>query len=1118
MTVIEGIRRDREDLARVLKNHSGIRRIVEDLYPDTAHFIYELLQNAEDTRASEASFVLSPNELAFEHNGRPFDEADIRGITDIGEGTKTRDDDKIGRFGIGFKAVFPYTETPRIWSPTYAFEISDMVLPSELPSDPTLEKHTRFEFRFNSEKKPRPQAFSEVSDGLEEISDNTLLFLSHIEEIQWRIEGGKEGRLLRVLHSDQHIEILREIDGKPTESSHFLRFSEPVDGLEHQNIAIAFELEMLAGDDRFDPAKPIAKQFRIRPAKRGCVAVYFTAAKETSNLRFHIHGPFVPELSRSSIKDTAANEPLFDQLAGLAARSLFAIRDFRLLDRDFLEVLPNPEDEVSNRYTCIAEAILDAMNNQPLTPVLSGCHAPAKKLLQASAALKALLDREDRRFLSDSLDGREDWAIGATQRNSRVDRLLRALDIEDWDAEQFLEVLDSNLDLGGRFNRKTYDWDEGPDHGFLKWLRSKSNEWLLDREDRRFLSDSLDGREDWAIGATQRNSRVDRLLRALDIEDWDAEQFLEVLDSNLDLGGRFNRKTYDWDEGPDHGFLKWLRSKSNEWHRALYALLYRAFQEELWRFNNLCIVKISDGEYLRGTEAFFPTSENQVDLILPRVARDTYSGDGSRIEQDRARQFLEGIGVREVGEFQQVEAILQQRYAKPTNAISWKTHETDLRRFMLLLKEDKNAGSLFENYFILQGADGQWHKPSGIYLDSPYAETGLQAYFEPLVAQATRSALSSSYTTFDMLEQFVEFSRTCGAADYLEICETSCSRNPRVSYLYSAPGSNFTGTGIDRDYFIPSLDQLFQCSTVRLSCLVWNTLCKKSNVTAILQARYRYNQSNQSHVADSQIVHQLRNGAWIPQADGKFVCPPQASRDLLPDEGFPFDPGSPWIAAIGFGADTAKRVEERQRNQEMAAKLGFADEATLADARRFAGLPPGTRQRILEEHESFLDLPEREPTDQEQRAKSVRQEARNAPERSTDKRQRSVSVNRDEIKREGSVPYLRDQYTNTDGVTICQACKDALPFKLADSNYYLEAVEFLSKLGRHYYQNYLALCPNHAAMLMHANESKDEMMEVFLNLDGSELELILAGRRVSFYFTDTHVNDLRVIIEVDDQD
>ena len=96
MSVIERVRQDHEDLARVLKKHAGIRRIVEDLYPDTAHFIYELLQNAEDTGACEAAFVLTADSLVFEHNGRTFDEADIRAITDIGEGTKAENDEQIG--------------------------------------------------------------------------------------------------------------------------------------------------------------------------------------------------------------------------------------------------------------------------------------------------------------------------------------------------------------------------------------------------------------------------------------------------------------------------------------------------------------------------------------------------------------------------------------------------------------------------------------------------------------------------------------------------------------------------------------------------------------------------------------------------------------------------------------------------------------------------------------------------------------------------------------------------------------------------------------------------------------------------------------------------------------
>jgi hypothetical protein len=163
MSVIDEVRSEREDLARVLEKHKGIRKIVEDLYPDSAHFIYELLQNAEDAGATSAKFTLQETNLVFEHNGRPFERGDIEGITDIGEGTKATADDKIGRFGVGFKAVFAYSETPHIWSPTFSFKISGLVLPVELDRKPGIGKKTRFEFPFNN---PNPH-FSSVVGRIE---------------------------------------------------------------------------------------------------------------------------------------------------------------------------------------------------------------------------------------------------------------------------------------------------------------------------------------------------------------------------------------------------------------------------------------------------------------------------------------------------------------------------------------------------------------------------------------------------------------------------------------------------------------------------------------------------------------------------------------------------------------------------------------------------------------------------------------------------------------------------------------------------------------------------------------------------------------------------------------
>ena len=343
---------------------------------------------------------------------------------------------------------------------------------------------------------------------------------------------------------------------------------------------------------------------------------------------------------------------------------------------------------------------------------------------------------------------------------------------------------------------------------------------LLDQEDLRFLNDRDDERRDWAIGATQRNTRVDRVLRALNIEEWDAEQFVKVFEDKLDFAGRWNDETHDWDDGPDRGFLEWLRSKPNEWNRALYALLNREFQDELHRFDDLCITRISDGDYRRGKEAYFPTSETQDDLILPRVAEDTYAGGGTTAEQTHARAFLEGIGVREVGELQQIEAILDRRYTDPARVPPWDIHESDLRRFIALVEKDRGTSSLFKDYFIFQGPDRLWSRPGSLYLDTPYLETGLQSYYAPLESESSRTALSDRYTTFDMLARLVRFARICGVADRLEIATVRCTDNPEKAYLHRAPGAVLTQTRIDRDFVIPGLEALFERPTLALSHLI----------------------------------------------------------------------------------------------------------------------------------------------------------------------------------------------------------------------------------------------------------------------------------------------------------
>jgi hypothetical protein len=99
------------------------------LYADPTHFIFELLQNAEDAGATRVKFSLFGDRLEVLNDGRLFSDADVRGICAIGKGTKSDDLTQIGKFGIGFKSVYAHTARPQVHSGDEHFGIEYYVRP-----------------------------------------------------------------------------------------------------------------------------------------------------------------------------------------------------------------------------------------------------------------------------------------------------------------------------------------------------------------------------------------------------------------------------------------------------------------------------------------------------------------------------------------------------------------------------------------------------------------------------------------------------------------------------------------------------------------------------------------------------------------------------------------------------------------------------------------------------------------------------------------------------------------------------------------------------------------------------------------------------------------------------
>ena len=201
------------------KAYRGIWETAIKKYSDSAHFVYELLQNADDTKASRVDFRLEKDGLWFKHKGSvrfsisdPDNEDEdsetgnlghINAITSIGNSTKI-DEQKIGKFGIGFKAVFAYTMSPHIYDDNFNFKLENYIVPKEIEplNGQRALGETIFYFPFNHSSKSPEDAYTEIEDKLDSLFQH-ILFLTNLQKITWK-SNEKEGIYSkRILNTEQ---------------------------------------------------------------------------------------------------------------------------------------------------------------------------------------------------------------------------------------------------------------------------------------------------------------------------------------------------------------------------------------------------------------------------------------------------------------------------------------------------------------------------------------------------------------------------------------------------------------------------------------------------------------------------------------------------------------------------------------------------------------------------------------------------------------------------------------------------------------------------------------------------------------------------------------------------
>ncbi|WP_462137860.1 sacsin N-terminal ATP-binding-like domain-containing protein [Candidatus Mycalebacterium sp.] len=182
------------------ENNDDAHEMFAQQHSDKGQFIFEILQNAEDSEASYVRFDVRNDDLEIRHDGKKvFQYEDVYSITTMGHSTKKNGVNQIGKFGVGFKAVFNITDCPIVHSGKYHFKIEKYIVPETVdPID--IGKETVFIFPFKS-----GNAKKSVIENCEKIKTKSenLLFLKNIKEVTFFYNG--EERKLKIEKSSKEI-------------------------------------------------------------------------------------------------------------------------------------------------------------------------------------------------------------------------------------------------------------------------------------------------------------------------------------------------------------------------------------------------------------------------------------------------------------------------------------------------------------------------------------------------------------------------------------------------------------------------------------------------------------------------------------------------------------------------------------------------------------------------------------------------------------------------------------------------------------------------------------------------------------------------------------------------
>ncbi len=1059
---IQGIRHEFHRASERVRDslNNAIQHLAGSLYSRNPHFIFELIQNAEDNTYKNTSPSLSirltqidptgteesDGALIIENNETGFTSENVDAICKVGETTKTKAQGYIGEKGIGFKSVFLVTDNPHIFSDGYHFRLPEhndktgfgYIVPQWVNPPGGLDPTQTYIIL------PLTKAnfgYDRIEKMLLQIEPETILFLSKLQEIRIKTDNGTDFSILKNDASMPEVELLVEgekqhrsfskVDGflvcteavnKPANIHHEKR-----EGIENREISIDFPLDE-------------------NSASAGKVFAYLPVRSDMG-FPFLINADFILPSSREDIQDVPWNHWLMDCVANLIVTMLLpALKEKNLLTADFLEILATrlndfEEGNSGASYVVDRDSLLrpifarvrNAFINEEFLPANDGTFVSASnaKLARGDAIREILHDEQLASLFGSSHEIK--WLSDKITQDRTLElwKYLRdELEIEEVNPEMFARRLSEQFleQQSDGWLIEFYNFLSGGDRPpKLLWsyswsiLRSKPILRLQDgthvnpsRGDgsppSAYLPIGTDIDTSFPIIKVQltEDDEVRRFLKELGVPEWDIVE--EVIKHIL--------PKYECD----------FPTVPIEDHKSEFEKIERAYntdsqskktrlRENLLKTPFILAENTSSGEpiYLKPNQLYFGSDE----LRLYFDGNDSCNFVNLDEYPPSAPELLKGLEVK---------------------ACVW------------VNKKEPN----YEGYVVILNYHGEH-------------ERGLNKFDPSIEVVGLEHAIN--HTNFKKSEFIWNYIAKPNSNCIRGIVEKSTNQYYRNSSPEKRMSDDFGRLLIDTAWLPDSAGKMHRPCELTLDDLP------------------------QSFERDANLAEQL---------------------------GMRRDEVAEFAVRKGLRAEILNDLIQNPQEYEEFWELRAARNASPSSGEGTDVEPSPPRLRDdTQRTRSRPTFPVRQVSDSDRRRTQLDIELENLPAREREHRVRSVPVN---AATEYTRVWLKAMYTNDHDQMVCQVCQKEMPFKKRDGKYYFEAVEALTyqHFSTAHEAQFLALCPECAAryqvFIKKDEDTMQEMINQLMVSDKLQIPLQLGELNVNLRFVETHWRDIKQILETSSGD